>query len=143
MPINSLYVDTNIFIYLLERHEPYSSLVADTLEEYTKAGNILLTSTISITEFLAGTLSSNLAMLQRIPRLEFVTLNETIAEAAALLQRETRLHIGDSMHLATALQLHSEYFFTNDKDLAKVAKTYLPVKSLQVPYIVSSKHDTM
>jgi predicted nucleic acid-binding protein len=130
MTTNSLYVDTNILIYLLERHEPYSNLVADILEDYTKTGNILLSSTISITEFLAGTLQSDLAMLQRIPRLEFVALDEIIAEQAALLQRETKLHIGDSMHLATALMLHSEYLFTNDKDLAKIAKAYLPVKNL-------------
>lgn len=89
-----LYPDTNILIYLLERHEPHSTKVAEALEEYTAADGMLVTSTITITEFLASTLSSNLATLRRVPKLNFVTFDEALAEKAALLQCKTRLQIG-------------------------------------------------
>ncbi len=105
-------------------------MVANALEAYTNAGNTLVTSAIAITEFLAGTNASNLSTLQSVPKLSFVMLDEELAEKAALLQRKTRLCIGDAIHLATALQLEAEYFFTNDKQLAKVAKIYMPVKGL-------------
>jgi len=129
MAARILYLDTNILIYLLERHESYSAKVAEDLEAYTKTG-LLGTSTITITEFLAGTVSSNLSTIRKIPKLSFLTLDEVLAENAALLQRKTRLQIGDAIHLATAMQLQAECFFTNDKQLAKVAQAYLPVKSL-------------
>jgi predicted nucleic acid-binding protein len=128
--MNSLYLDTNILIYLLERHEPYSNLVADTLEEYTKTGGTLVTSTITITEFLAGTASSNLTILRKVPKLQLISLDETLAEEAALLQSKTKLQIGDAIHLATALQLHAQYLFTNDKQLAKTAEAHIAVKKL-------------
>lgn len=128
--MKSLYIDTNILIYLLERHEPYSTKVADILDAYTKIGNVLVTSAITVTEFLAGTVSSNLATMRKVPKLRFAPLDEALAEEAALLQRKTKIQIGDAIHLATAIQLQAEYFFTNDKQLAKTVQAYLSVKSL-------------
>ncbi len=125
-----LYLDTNILIYLLERHEPHSTKVAEILETYTANDGALATSAITVTEFLAGTLSSNLAIIRKIPKLNFAILDEALAEKAALLQRKTKLQIGDAIHLATAVQLQVEQFFTNDKQFAKIAQAYLLVKSL-------------
>lgn len=125
-----LYVDTNILIYLLEKHEPYSTLVAEALEAHATGDNAFVTSTISVTEFLAGTTAANLATLRAIPRLHFVALDEALAEQAALLQRKTKgLQLGDAIHLAAALQQQAEQFFTNDKQLAGIAKAYIPVKT--------------
>lgn len=125
-----MYLDTNILIYLLERHDTYSELVAAALEQATKAHDSLVTSAITVTEFLAGTVSSNLGTLHKVPRLRFVSLDESLAEQAALLQRESNLKIGDAIHLATAIEHRAETFFTNDRQLAKIAKKYLPVKQL-------------
>ena len=98
-----MYLDTNILIYLLERHDTYSELVAAALEESVAAGGTLITSVVTITELLAGTASSSLETLQRVPRLELIALNENIAEQAALLQRKNKIQIGDAIHLATAI----------------------------------------
>jgi predicted nucleic acid-binding protein len=125
-----LYVDTNILIYLFELHDPYSKQVAIILEEFTNGGKQLITSTITITEFLAGTTSSSLETLHKVPNLSIVSLDENLAEKAAILQRETNIKIGDSIHVATATQQKAEAFFTNDKKLSKIVEKYLSVISL-------------
>lgn len=125
-----VYLDTNILIYLFEQHDTYSELVAKLLEDYTKNGETLITSTITVTEFLAGTTASTLKTLQTVPRLHFIPLSESLAEQAALLQRKGSLQIGDAIHLATALGQQASTFFTNDKQLAKMAKDYMSVRHL-------------
>lgn len=125
-----MYIDTNILIYLLEQHAYYSDLVAKTLDEATKGDGTLVTSAITVTEFLAGTKSSSLDTLRQVPRLSFISLEENLAEQAALLQTKNNLQVGDAIHLATALQQHAETFFTNDKQLAKIVKNYMAVREL-------------
>ena len=125
------YVDTNILIYLLEQHFMYSELVAEVLDEVTRDKGILITSVIAITEFLAGTDSSSLETLQRIPQLSFIPLNENLAEQAVHLQRKNNLQIGDAIHLATALEQRADALFTNDKLLAKIAKSHITVRELR------------
>lgn len=125
-----IYLDTNILIYLFENHIIYSERVANKLEDYATLGEEFITSSIAVTEFLAGTESSSLATLHQVPSLKIVTLDETIAEQAALLQRKMNINIGDSIHLATALHLHAGAFFTNDKKLSKVVEKYISVVSV-------------
>jgi len=125
-----LYIDTNILIYLFESHDPFSKQVARVLEEFTKANKPLVTSTITVTEFLAGTDSSNLKTLHQVPNLIIIPLNESLAEQAAILQRKFKMQIGDSIHLATAIEQPAESFFTNDKKLASIVEKYIPVIGL-------------
>jgi predicted nucleic acid-binding protein len=128
---NLLYVDTNILIYLLEKHEPYSTKAAEILDAHAAEGGKLVTSTVTITEFLAGTVSSEISTLYMVPGLEFVVLDEALAASAADMQRDSNLRIGDAIHLATAVHMRCGHFFTNDKLLAASVHKYLPVKSLQ------------
>ena len=125
-----VYLDTNVLIYLLERHASYSERVADALDELRSQKQSFLTSVIAITEFLAGTKSPNHKALHRVAHLNFEVLDENSATQAALIQRKHKLQIGDAIHLATAISQGATLFFTNDKPLAKVAKAYLPVKTL-------------
>ncbi|HET9174022.1 MAG TPA: PIN domain-containing protein [Candidatus Saccharimonadales bacterium] len=125
------YLDTNILIYLMEGHQQYGKIVAETLEDLTVQNQPLITSSITITEFLAGTTSSSLATLQQVPKMKFIALDEVLAEQAANLQRKHHsLQIGDAIHLATAIQEHANLFFTNDKFLAKTVSNYLTIKTL-------------
>jgi len=125
-----MYLDTNILIYLLEQHNDYSERVADVLEEIAHNNGQLVTSVITVTEFLAGTESSSLVTLQKVPRLQFAHLSEGLAEKAACLQNKESLQIGDAIHLATALEQGADTFFTNDKQLAKIAKNYMKIEQL-------------
>jgi predicted nucleic acid-binding protein len=126
-----IYVDTNILIYLLEGHQQYGKFIAESLDELTAQGDSLISSVITITEFLAGNAVSSLKTLEQVPRLRFVNLDMALAKYAATLQRKhPALHIGDAVHLATAIQQQANLLFTNDKILAKTAAGYLKVKSL-------------
>lgn len=122
-----LYVDTDILVYLLEQHHDYSQAVAHTLEANHGP---LITSTITVVEFLAGTVSSTLATLHMVPGLQFIELNDQLAEQAATYQRKHGMQIGDAIHLATAVDSGTSVFFTNDKQLAKIAAQYLTIKTL-------------
>jgi predicted nucleic acid-binding protein len=125
------YLDTNILIYLLEGHPQYGEQIVAALEELTGQGDLLVASVITVTEFLAGTTSSNLDTLQQIPKLRFAILDDTLAGQAAGLQRKhSNLQIGAAIHLATAIREHATLFFTNDKQLAKVVAEYLQVRTL-------------
>jgi predicted nucleic acid-binding protein len=121
-----MYLDTNILVYLLEDHGNLSIQVADTLEA---SSGQLTSSAIAITEFLAGT-DAPLSALQQIPKLDFVNLDDIVAENAGHLQRKHKLHIGDSIHLASAISVQATLFFTNDKKLAKIANNYLKTQTL-------------
>lgn len=125
-----MYVDTNILIYLFELHDPYSQQVASVLENNSREGKLLITSVITITEFLAGTISSTLDTLRQVPNLDFINLDEDLAEQSAILQRKHKLQIGDSIHLASAIRNDAKTFFSNDKQLLKVVEKYMSVLSL-------------
>lgn len=127
-----VYIDTNILVYLLEQHPDFSKRVADILEEAAENGETFVTSAITVTEFLAGTHDSTLATLQQVPRLQFVSLDETLAEQAALLERKDGLRIGDAIHLATALKQEVSLLFTHDKQFAKAAQKYVAIRDLEV-----------
>jgi predicted nucleic acid-binding protein len=100
------------------------------LEELSENNGSFITSTITITEFLAGTTSSNLSTLHMIPKLTFILLEEEVAEQAALLQRKNKLQIGDAIHLATALSQNTDLFFSNDKELNKVVSGFITIRQL-------------
>lgn len=125
-----IYLDTNILIYLFENHASYSEKVASKMEKYVAVGEKFITSSITVTEFLAGTESSSLGTLNQVPNLTIVTLDENLAEQAAVLQRKSQIKIGDSIHLATALHFQSSAFFTNDKNLTKVAEKFIKVVNI-------------
>lgn len=125
-----IYIDTNILIYLYEHHPVYGRRVADELTSLREQDQLLLSSTLIITECLAGTSGVTLANLQSTANLQFIHLDEMVAEKAASLQSETSLRIGDAIHLATALIQKADVLFTNDLLFAKTAKKYLAVKTL-------------
>ena len=125
-----LYIDTNILIYLFELHDPYSKKVATILEEFTDGNKQLVTSAVTVTEFLAGTTLSNLETLHKVPKLNIVPVDENLAEQSAILQRKNGIKIGDSIHLATAIQQKAEAFFTNDKRLTMIVEKYMSVINL-------------
>jgi predicted nucleic acid-binding protein len=125
-----VYLDTNILIYLFEQHDPYTQQVVEILDSLIKHGGQLLTSAITVTEFLAGTTSSTLKTLKQVPNLTIMQLDENLAEQAAMLQKKHKIQIGDCIHLATAIQGQAESLFTNDKHLSKIAGEYISVISL-------------
>jgi predicted nucleic acid-binding protein len=50
-----------------------------------------------------------------VPNLAIITIDENLAEQAAVLHKKHKAQIGDSIHLATAMQQKSEAFSTNNE----------------------------
>ena len=122
------YVDTNIFIYIFEKHADFGTLSADALASYDN----LVTSTITITEALSKTTEDvSLASFTLFPKLETTSLTTLLANHAGEIRRKTNLELGDAIHLATALAANASVLITNDRKFAKIAAAYLPAETLE------------
>ncbi|HEX8390476.1 MAG TPA: type II toxin-antitoxin system VapC family toxin [Candidatus Saccharimonadales bacterium] len=125
-----MYVDTNILIYLLEGTSGVAVQVADSLQGYVDTtAEGLVTSTLTITEFLAGS-PGDATLLLAIPNLSFVAADTATATHAGLLQRQHGVKLGDAIHLTTALATSCTVLYTNDRRLAGVAAEYMTVRRL-------------
>lgn len=126
-----LYLDTNIFVYLIEgKVRETAEKVANTMEEFAGKGGRLLTSALTITEFYGGNPKVPENALERVLGLDVIVIDEHIAMQAAKLQVKDQLSIGDAIHIATAMRVEGNTFFTNDTKLAAVAQRYMPVIAL-------------
>lgn len=122
-----VYIDTNIVIYALEATPGFGRTTVDELVRLKQEGHEFVGSVLLLTEFLAGTRAGNASMLSALGLKALKTIDVIIAERAGELQRIHNLGIGDSIHLATAINLGCELFFTNDVQLGTVAAQYTEV----------------
>lgn len=123
-----VYLDTNAVIYLLENNPKYGRQIAQRLSEFTIDGEKFVSSTILITEFLAGTTGATYKDLARFTGLTFEDVSQNIARVAAGCQREHGLVLGDAIHLATAIEIKDvSALITYDRQLAKAASKYIKV----------------
>jgi len=58
---------------------------------------------------------------------EFVDLNRSVFDSAAMLRVESQLKTPDALHLAAAIEAGCDEFCTNDKQLLKVATQRIKV----------------
>ncbi len=126
----TIYLDTNILIYLLEDNGSDSIRVADMLDCARAEGSAFVTSVLTLTEFMVGSAAVTTPLLE-IPNMTLVAMDTTIAQKAGELQRTHGLTIGDSIHVATAISLQTTSFFTNDRELAKRLPKYIQPVGLQ------------
>lgn len=130
----SIYVDSNIVIYAVEKIEPYHSFLAP-LWLTASTGQIeIVTSELTWLETLAKPMRDGNIVLETIFR-EFLTAREvhllpanlTIWEQAARL-RGIGLKTPDTLHAATGLAVRCAQFLTNDDIFNRVPS--LPVTLL-------------
>lgn len=122
-----IYLDTNVLIYLFENHQEYASKVASFLDESQKNDTPLVTSVITITELTAGNQNITLDTLKLLQGLKIIPVDETIASLAGDLIAQDKMHIGDAIHFATALNAKCSAIYTNDDYLAKKASKQLKI----------------
>lgn len=125
------YLDTNILIYLLEDISGLGTATVDILAKQLHDGRTLITSVLTITEYLAGALDPLASQtILALPDINFLPIDKSIATRAGNLQGEHNLKIGDAIHLASCLETKCQAFITNDRQLAKVAAKYTTVITL-------------
>ena len=123
-----IYFDSNIFIYLFENHEPYTSLILPVIEAIENGLLHTFTSELTIAEVLVKPFKLNNIHWQNAYRngiqnssaLSVMPVTRTILIHAAQIRSETNMKLPDCIHLATAQLNGCNTFLTNDDDMKSI-----------------------
>ena len=121
-------LDTAPFIYYIEEVTPYADLldpVFGCLENHSLRA---VTSAVTLVEILAKPFADkNFSLVDEIKftiksfaALSVVTIDERLAEAAALIRARYTVRLPDALQIATAIHGEATLFLTNDKRMKKV-----------------------
>jgi len=138
---NKVFVDTNPFIYFIEKNECFYEKVK-AFFRFARTNKILLVSSdITIAEYCVYPYrENNTALLEAFDRLlrlsqtEIVSTNEAIAKRAARLRAKYQsLRQMDALQLATAIETGCDMFYTNDRKLKQIDEiNVITVDELQI-----------
>lgn len=118
-----VYVDTNVFIYFLERNVDFFPLAVPIIQAILAKEFLGFTGEITVAEALVQPYRARNAVLVAETRgffetSDFLTVlshDRAIWDLAAQMRAAYRLKLPDAVHLATALQAACRFFITNDK----------------------------
>lgn len=122
---HKVYLDTNVFIYFLDRNPDYFRLAAPIIEAVESGLIIGCTGDVSIAEILVKPYQSgNLELVASIKaffRMEnFLSISSHDAETfdlAAQLRAKYNQKFIDALHYATAIRAGCTFFITNDSGI--------------------------
>jgi len=127
--ITRLYLDSNIFIYLLEGEDQFSVPVGEILEEADARGVTLVTSEFAICECLIGAhrrgdpelIAQYEAMFEEASQsIEILPAQSRVLVRAPDIAGALRLKILDALHVASALIAGCDGFLTNDAGIPSI-----------------------
>jgi len=121
-------LDTAPFIYYIEEVTPYADLLDPVFVLLENHALRAVTSAVTLAEILAKPFADkNFSLadeikftLQSFASLSVVTIDEKLAEAAALIRARYTLRLPDALQIAAAIQDEATLFLTNDKRVKKV-----------------------
>lgn len=117
-----IYLDTNVFIYLLEMYPQFISVLTDLFSRIDSGQLLAITSELTLAESLVKPIMENNLHLQHIYQsilqtsdfLEVVPVSRQVLLEAAKIRAINNIKLPDAIHLATALTNHCQFFITND-----------------------------
>lgn len=124
--MSKVFFDTNVFVYLFEDYEPFSSMVDATWRRMIQRRDQLITSAMTLGELLVKPSKLGQASLvqeyDRIIRSRAQVLNFDVSVAwrYASLRATHKLRNADAIQLACASHFGVDLFITNDKELHKL-----------------------
>ena len=127
--VTRLYLDTNIFIYLLEGEARFSEPVAKILTEADARNITLVTSEFAVCECLVGAhrrgdpdlIAQYEAFFEDATLVfEMVAAGSPILAQAPAIAGTLRLKILDALHVASALMAGCNGFLTNDAGIPPI-----------------------
>ena len=118
------FLDTNLFIYLIEENELHLHKVHNLLEFLEKNGYEIITSTLTLGEILTKPYKENRLDLVEtykdfFSQMELVELNSEIASLFAKVRADYRIKTPDAVQLASAVYAKAKLFVTNDDGLSR------------------------
>lgn len=124
----SVYIDTNIFVYFLEKNEPFYSMVLPFFRLLLKREMVGFVGQAVVAEVLVSPYKiKNDFLVQEVKAFfaqkNFLTIlehDEKAFDLAAKISGTKSMKLVDSLHFATALQAHCQYLITHDKGMKVV-----------------------
>lgn len=126
-----ILLDTNIYIYFLEKNPEFFESSEEAIKEALNYGLIPLP-TITIMEVMSGT--DNKKVLEFFAGKEFKICDftlETAILAGRLRYENEMLRVADAIHIATAIEQKAEHFITNDKKLLSLNLKEIEIRMLR------------
>jgi len=121
-------LDTAPFIYYIEDVTPYADLLDPVFSLLENHALRAVTSTVTFAEILTKPFADkNFSMadeikftLKSFSSLSVASIDEKLAEAAALIRARHAIRLPDALQIAAAIQGEATLVITNDKRLKKV-----------------------
>jgi predicted nucleic acid-binding protein len=116
------FLDTNLFIYLIEENPRYLGQVHKVLDHLDAQGYEVITSTLTLGEILTRPYMENRYDLVEeyerfFSRISLIELNSTIASLFAKYRAKYRVKTPDAVQLASAVYAGADWFVSNDEQL--------------------------
>jgi predicted nucleic acid-binding protein len=124
--MSRVFFDTNVFIYLFEDYEPFSSMVDATWRRMIQRRDQLVTSSMTLGELLVKPSKMSQASLVEQydrairSRAQILVFDNSVAWRYASLRATHSLRNADAIQLACAAHFGVDLFITNDKHLHKL-----------------------
>jgi predicted nucleic acid-binding protein len=124
--MSRIFFDTNVFIYLFEDYEPFSSMVDAVWRRMVQRGDKLVTSAMTLGELLVK--PSKLGQASLIEqydhairtRAQVISFDPQVAWRYATLRSTHNIRNADAIQLACAAHFGVDLFITNDKELHRL-----------------------
>jgi predicted nucleic acid-binding protein len=124
--MSKVFFDTNVFVYLFEDYEPFSTMVDAVWRRMVQRGDKLVTSAMTLGELLVKPSKMGQASLVEQydhavrTRAQVVSFDTQIAWRYASLRATHKLRNADAIQLACAAHFGVDLFITNDKNLHRL-----------------------
>ena len=124
--MSKIFFDTNVFVYLFEDYEPFSSIVDAIWRKMVLRRDQLVTSAMTLGELLVKpTKLGQASVVQEYDRVirsraQVVTFDASVAWRYASLRATHKLRNADAIQLACAAHFGVDLFITNDKNLHRL-----------------------
>jgi predicted nucleic acid-binding protein len=124
--MSKVFFDTNVFIYLFEDYEPFSSMVDATWRRMIQRRDQLVTSAMTLGELLVNPAKLGQASLIEQydrairSRAQVLNFDASVAWRYATLRSTHNIRSADAIQLACAAHFGVDLFITNDKQLHKL-----------------------
>ena len=132
-----VYLDTNIFIYIVEGYELHATAIKALLAALDAGDIVAVTSELTLAEALVKPLrdenASTAVAYQKLLRpsagLRTLPVSREILEEAAGIRAANNVSLADAIHLSSYVNGDCDSFLTNDKSLKGVASVNLRLLS--------------
>ena len=125
--MSRIFLDTNLFVYLLEDEGQRGMRATEIFNEISLRGDEVLTSALTLGELLVKPIEANdLALADRYrkafrgPTVRLISFDEVGAEKYARIRKDRGIKAPDAIQLATAAAAGCDLFITNDDRLTRV-----------------------